>query len=119
MDNSGLFEFSGALVLNDLLCFMDGGTVLLRLTDSESKSFEVEFVQTMILKKDKYTKYPGSLLLDNEYVPLRSDLERSIISSLKKVDIKRFKELEKQIIQERISFVESEEYLEVAKKVGR
>jgi hypothetical protein len=98
---------------------MDGGTVLLKLTDSESKSFEVQFAQTMVLEKNVYMKYPGSLLLDNEYVPLRSNLERSIISSLKKVDIRKFNELDKQIIQGRISFVESDEYLEIAKKVGR
>jgi len=121
MENEVEFEFKGKPILTDIISFMDGGSVILQLKDSESLvKIEIRFMQAMILEKNPYSNYcSGSLILDNKEVPIRSSLEKAILSTLKTIDLGFRTNLEKSIINEKIAFVESDDYLVTAKKVGR
>lgn len=110
------------VVIEDVFTWMDGGTVTLKLK-KDKEFFDVEFVQKMVLSRKK-TPRPGSLLLNEKEVEIRSELEQKLLSELKTAKfgttiIEREKELLKKIISDSINFVESEDYIKIAKKVGR
>ncbi|WP_264544153.1 hypothetical protein [Flavobacterium sp. N1846] len=63
---------------------------------------------------------PGSLILNVKEVEIRSDLENEILSKLKSARfstkiIDNEKQILHKIIQESISFIESDNYIEIAK----
>jgi hypothetical protein len=116
------------IIIEDIYCWMDGGTVTLKIKKDESIFYEVEFVQKAFLEKSKRASYnpliPGSLLLNKIEVEIRSELEKEILSEIKSAEFgpkiaERENDLLKRIISESIEFVESEDYITVAKKVGR
>jgi len=103
---------------------MDGGSVTLKLIDSKSTAFSVEFCQTMLLQKHSYTHIPGSFLFNNKELPIRSVGEKQILSALRNLYFKDSLPTDqvtatKVWIQELIDFVESEEYLRIAALMGR
>ncbi|TGE28100.1 hypothetical protein [Hymenobacter metallicola] len=123
-DPLAYLDFTAPPVLKQILCWMDGGSVTLNLCDCRAKPFSVEFSQTINLDKDYAAKYsdshiPGSFLLNDAAVPIRSNDEQIILDALKQLNLKNQSALEQQILQERIAFVESEEYLRVAALMGR
>lgn len=112
------------VLLDDLLSWMDGGSVTLHLLDSKGTAFSVEFCQTMFLQKQSYGNTPGSFLLDGQDVPIRSDSERALLELLRNVSFKETLPAEQQTatriwIQELADFVESDEYLRIATLMGR
>ena len=123
-------DFNGTLTLNQVMLWMDGGSVTLDWTDKNATAFTVEFCQTMFLEKHSYASIPGSFLLRKIEIPIRSDDEQIILNALRQIQyspklIAEEKRLPKQmltyrtIIDERIAFVASDEYLIIAKKMGR
>lgn len=109
---------------------MDGGSVTLELADANSVEFMVEFCQAMSLKKYPDLSIPGSFLLNEIEIPIRSNDERIILGALKhfqfsdKLLAKEQYKPERlasyrRIIHERIAFVESTNYLTIAKEMGR
>jgi hypothetical protein len=116
------------IIIEDVSCWMDGGTVTLRMKKDESIFYEVGFVQKVILEKSKReiedVMIPGSLLLNGKEVEIRSELEKEILSDIKAAElgtkiVEHEIDLLKRIISESVEFVESEDYIEVAKMVGR
>ncbi|WP_151088983.1 hypothetical protein [Hymenobacter baengnokdamensis] len=123
-------DFRDNLILHQVSLWMDGGSVTLNLTDTNYTAFTVEFCQIMFLTKHPQKNFPGSFLLNKIEIPIRSDDEQVILNSLKHLSfsdklIAEEKNTPKnlttyrEIINERIAFVESEEYLVIAKKMGR
>ncbi|SFC85264.1 hypothetical protein [Flavobacterium phragmitis] len=115
------------IIIEDVFSWMDGGTITLKMRKQQSELYEIEFVQKMILekgKRDPDRRAPGSLLLDNEEVEIRSPLERQLLLEIKiaefgaGINVKERDSIKKTIL-EAIDFVESEDYIIVAKKVGR
>jgi hypothetical protein len=119
-------DFAGGLTLNELMAWMDGGSVSLSMTDKNQTSFTVIFCQKVALEiyPGIGTWIPGSLLFNDVEVPIRSTSERVILDSLKtfkfsnRIPLKD-RPLERKIISDCISFVESEDYLETARIMGR
>lgn len=112
------------VIIEDVHCWMDGGTITLKMKKNESLLYDVEFVQKVSLTNREKLPLPGSLLLNNEEVEIRSALETEILSEVKVAEfgvkiVAKEKELLKKIISEAVEFIESEDYIEVAKKVGR
>ncbi len=112
------------VIIEDVHCWMDGGTITLKMKKNESLLYDVEFVQKVSLTNREKLPLPGSLLLNNEEVEIRSALETEILSEIKVAEfgvkiVASEKELLKKIISEAVEFIESEDYIEVAKKVGR
>ena len=126
-------DFAKRIVLKQVLLWMDGGSATLYLVDENATEFTVEFCQTMILEKHSYTNVPGSFLLNKTEIPIRSDEEQTILTALKKLQFstellaeeqRASKQLPgsptyREIIDERIAFVESNDYLIIAKEMGR
>jgi hypothetical protein len=112
------------VIIEDVLCWMDGGTVTLKIKKNEALFYEVEFVQKISLSNREKLRLPGSLLLNKKEVEIRSKLEKEILSEIKIAQfgtkiLESEKDLLKKIISEAIEFVESENYIKVAKIVGR
>ncbi|MFD2938823.1 hypothetical protein [Flavobacterium notoginsengisoli] len=115
------------IIIEDVLFWMDGGTITLKMKKGSSNFYEVEFVQKMILEKgirNPDRRAPGSFLLDKKEVEIRSPLERQLLLEIKiaefgaGINVKERDSIKKTIL-EAIDFVESEDYIIVAKKVGR
>jgi hypothetical protein len=87
--------------------------------------YEIEFVQKVVFSsRAVMERFPGSLILNKKEVEIRSELERQILSEIRIAEIRmQLEESEreslKKMILESIEFVESEDYIKVAKKVGR
>nr|WP_315220742.1 hypothetical protein [uncultured Flavobacterium sp.] len=116
------------IIIESIGCWMDGGTVTLKMKKEESIFYEVDFLQKALLEKStreiEYKPIPGSLLINGKEVEIRSALEKEILSEIRVAEFgSKIKEDEKvhlkKMISECIEFVESEDYILVAKKVGR
>ncbi|WP_394774710.1 hypothetical protein [Flavobacterium sp.] len=114
--------------IEDIGFWMDGGTITLKMKKEDSIFYEVELVQKVILEKSRgeieYKLFPGSLILNNKAVDIRSELEKELLSEIRIAEFgTKIAEKErvslKKIISEAIDFVESEDYITIAKKVGR
>ena len=116
------------IIIENVGVWMDGGTLTLKMKKDNSIFYEIDFVQKVILDKGKReienSLIPGSLLLNRKEVGIRSSLEKQILSEIKAAKFgakisKSEKDSLNRIILEAIKFVESEDYLIVAQKVGR
>lgn len=112
------------VMIEDVHCWMDGGTITLKMKKNESLFYDVEFVQKVFLTNREKSRLPGSLLLNNKEIEIRSELETEIVSEIKVAEfgakiLESEKKLLKKIISEAVEFVESDEYIKIAKKVGR
>ncbi|MEO6173988.1 MAG: hypothetical protein ABIP27_02450 [Flavobacterium circumlabens] len=116
------------IIIEDVFFWMDGGTMTLKIKKEESILYEVEFVQKMSLERGKREienkPIPGSLLLNRKEVEIRSELETEILSEIKAAEFgikiaEKERDSLREIISEAIKFVESEDYVSVAKRVGR
>jgi hypothetical protein len=112
------------VIIEDVHCWMDGGTITLKMKKNESLFYDVEFVQKVSLTNREKLPLPGSLLLNNKEIEIRSELETEIVSEIKFAEfgdkiLESEKTLLKKIISEAVEFVESEEYINLAKIVGR
>ena len=110
--------------IEEVICWMDGGSVTLKMKKNESLKYEVEFIQKASLTNLTKLPLPGSFLLNRREIEIRSELEKEILLEIKNAKfgakiIESEKDLLKKIITESVEFVESENYINIAKKVGR
>ncbi len=121
-DNLKINEAGQAEIL-DLYAWMDGGSVTVKLATTDKTPIEIEFVQKADLRVNERNPNPGRLLINNNVVDVRSDLEAEIITVLKKacysndpsLDNKSFREC----LNDAIKFVETNEYILIAKQTGQ
>ena len=118
------FKMKNDVKIEEVICWMDGGTVTLKMKKNESLKYEVEFVQKVSLTNLTKLPLPGSFLLNRKEIEIRSELEKEILLEIKNAKfgakiIESEKDLLKKIITESVEFVESENYINIAKKVGR
>jgi hypothetical protein len=119
------FDMKKQIIIENIGVSMDGGTLVLKIKKEESIFYEVEFVQKVVFSsRVPMDRLPGSLVLNEKEVEIRSELEREILSEIRIAEFgMQLEESErdsfKRMILERIEFVESEDYITVAKKVGR
>lgn len=115
------------IVIEEVLFWMDGGTMTLKMKKEDSVFYEVEFVQKVFLEKSRRNDVkatPGSLRLDGKDVEIRSELEKKLLLEIKTAEfgpniVKKERDSFKRTILEAIEFVESEDYITVATYVGR
>ncbi|MBI3218795.1 MAG: hypothetical protein HYZ44_04730 [Bacteroidetes bacterium] len=124
MKDEVLFNPTGQLTIEDVLSWMDGGSVTLFTRDKALNHFEIEFVQKVSLVKRDNLPYPGSLLLNKREVEIRSELESKIIATIKSADWgqkidRKERPLLEQMVKECVDFTTSDKFIEVARKVGR
>ena len=123
-------DFIKPLTFQKIGFWMDGGTVTIDFIDDDLHAIYIQFTQTIFLEKYPFSPVPrgmhtpGSLVYNEIEVPVRSELERHILDALKTVLFKDDLPEDQRIttretIDERISFIESEEYLTLAAQMGR
>jgi hypothetical protein len=118
------FNLSAPLTITQLFAWMDGGSTTLTAKDENGNNFTIEFIQKMFPVVNENGRIPGSILINDQLVDIRSTLERSIITALKSA---RFEEEgynapdspEMQLVWDWIDFTESEDYVAMAKKFNR
>ena len=119
-------DFDGEIILKELGAWMDGGTITLELVDINHQAFEITICQTMTLGINSLngTWIPGTFRLNDVEIPIRSDSEKKILNALKALKFSdnipsKSRPLERELINSRIAFVESQEYLKIATQMGR
>ena len=117
------YNDKGQAIIKDLYAWMDGGTVSVRLASYNSEEIQIDFTQKAFFTNKHEQFPPGSLILNNYIVGIRSDLERTILNTLKKAtfsdEVSYADQLVKNCLEEAIQFVESEEYLKLHKGIER
>ena len=104
-------DLTSKILICELYAWMDGGSVTLICKNDLGQHFEIEFVQSVILNPRIVTKIPGRLYFDKKLVSERSDLEKVLLKNLEEAEMKNLTELDMQILEERIKYVKSDQYL--------
>ncbi len=104
-------DLNDKIIIQEFKTWMDGGSVMLDCTNEKGQQFEIEFVQSVILNPREFDRIPGRLYFCKKLVEERSDLERILLNSLKKVKLENFTQLEEEILQERIRYVKSNQFI--------
>jgi hypothetical protein len=116
------YNEKGQAIINDLYGWMDGGTVSVWLASVNSQDLKIDFTQKADFN-NKLAELPaGSLVLDGHVVEVRSDLEKDILTTLKSAVFndsllpadRQFKNA----LDEAIQYVESDAYIELARRSG-
>jgi hypothetical protein len=98
----------------EVKAWMDGGTVTIICSNSKGIEFTIEFQQHTILISSPEGKMPGRIYLNKKLVEERSEIEKRILYILKKSIIEG---KDKLLIQEKIDYIQSSEYLKNNKEV--
>jgi hypothetical protein len=123
-------DFVNPLVLQRIIFWMDGGSISLDFLDADSRTINIQFTQTMSLKKYPFTPIPkgmytpGSLVYNEEEVPVRSDMEKQILKALEGFQFGAIIPSEgidstRKTVKDCIDFVKSDRYLQIASEMGR
>ncbi|WP_103070887.1 hypothetical protein [Aquimarina sediminis] len=99
------FEELGAL--------MDGGSITLYFKNNENKELIIDLQQFVITEYyEEISKIPGRVYLNNEIVEKRSSTETEIINFLRCNILHKLYGLEKEILIEKIRWIESKDYID-------
>ncbi len=113
----------GKASIVDLYAFMDGGTVMVKLDTGGDNEIEIRFNQKVDLRVTDRNLNPAALLLNKNLVAVRSDLEKFILTTIKNAKfadtVSESHRSFKECLDESISYVESEQYVETSKALGR
>ncbi len=112
-----MIDFNSKIEIEDVLAWMDGGSITLKCKNELGQEFEIEFVQNVIWEVSELQNIPGRIYLNGELILQRSQLESDIILSLSKSHVKSSDPFDKQMIDERLEYVKSEEYLTDQSKI--
>lgn len=116
-------DLNGKATIVDLYAFMDGGTVLVKLDTVDENKIEIRFNQKVDLRVYERNVNPAALLLNNNLVAVRSDLEKVILTAIKNAKfadtVSDLDRAFKECLDESINYVESEQYVVTSKALGR
>jgi len=98
----------------ELSAWMDGGSMTLNFIDQNDQIQIIEVVQNMSVYYIKeISKIPGRIYVNNVLIGKRSTAESKILEQLKTSVKYQQDQLDKQILEEKIDWIESNEYLEM------
>lgn len=113
---------AGRAEIIDLIAWLDGGTVTVKLATVDSSPLDIEFVQKVDLRVTERNPNPGRLLLNKKAVDIRSDLETKILAILKNALISEElpigDKVFKTCLDDAIGFVETNDYILLAKQTS-
>lgn len=96
---------------------MDGGSITLKCKNKLDQEFEIEFVQNVSWEIHSDQNIPGRIYLDQKIVNQRSHLETQMINRLKTAVIKSKNLLDQKMLDEKLDYVSSENYLKDPTKI--
>lgn len=114
-----MIDFDSKIEIEELLTWMDGGSISLKCRNKSDQEFEIEFTQNVSWGLYESHNIPGRIYLNKVLVKQRSDLENNIISGLNSLDLKSMNSLDKKILKEKLEYVISEKYLIDQKKIKK
>jgi hypothetical protein len=112
-----MINLNSKITIEELHAWMDGGSVTLICRNDQHQKFEIEFVQNVDLELYDPNRIPGRIYLNKHLIDQRSELEIQIIKGLKTVQKELKDHLERRILQEKLDYIHSENYLTDQKKI--
>lgn len=106
-----MIDFNSKIEIEELLAWMDGGSITLKCRNNLNQEFEIEFVQNVSWNLYESLNIPGRIYLDKKLIEQRSDLETKIVNALKTAELKSKDSLDQKILKEKLDYVNSESYL--------
>jgi len=98
----------------ELKVWMDGGSITLNYVDQNNRIQTIEVIQNISKSYSKeLSKIPGRIYINNMLLEKRSKKEPEVIEQLKTSIESQHDELHKQIVKEKIDWIESNEYVEM------
>lgn len=114
-----MIDFESKIEIEELLAWMDGGSITLKCRNNLNQEFEIEFVQSVSWDLYESLNIPGRIYLDKKLIPQRSGLETKIVNALKGAEFHSKDSLDQKILKEKLDYVNSEEYLADQEKVKK
>ncbi|MBD0405312.1 hypothetical protein [Flammeovirga sp. EKP202] len=114
-----MIDFNSKIEIEELLAWMDGGSITLKCRDNRNQKFEIEFVQHVVWNVHERQNIPGRVYLDKKLITQRSNLEIQIINALKVAKFHSKDALDQNILKEKLDYINSEEYLTDQEKIKR
>jgi len=102
----------------ELHTWMDGGSITLNYTDQNGQNNTIEVVQHVSEEyHEEITKIPGRIYVNKDLVSKRSNEEDKIIEQLTEDLANQQTELDKRIVEEKIEWIRSSQYLEFKPRI--
>jgi hypothetical protein len=97
----------------ELSTWMDGGSVTVNYTDKNGLNNTIEIVQNVTAEYyEEISKIPGRVYVNNDLIDKRSNQEDTVVQQLSK-DLENHNiDLDKEVIKEKINWINSTQYLE-------
>ena len=111
-----MINFTSKIEIKELMDWMDG-SVTLKCENELKQTFDIHFVQHTQLHLYESTLIPGRIYIDKTLVEQRSDQETILIHALQTANLKHMRPLEKEILKEKLDYVNSERYLTDQKRI--
>ena len=97
----------------ELSTWMDGGSVTVNYTDKNRLNNTIEIVQNVTAEYyEEISKIPGRVYVNNDLINKRSNQEDTVLQQLSKDLENHNTELDKEVIKEKIDWINSTQYLE-------
>jgi len=97
----------------ELSTWMDGGSVTVNYTDKNGLNNTIEIVQNVTAEYyEEISKIPGRVYVNNDLIDKRSNQEDTVVQQLSKDLENQNTELDKEVIKEKIDWINSTQYLE-------
>ena len=92
---------------------MDGGSVTVNYTDKYGLNNTIEIVQNVTAEYyEEISKIPGIIYVNNDLIDKRSNQEDTVVQQLSRDLENHNTELDKDVIKEKIDWINSTQYLE-------
>jgi hypothetical protein len=114
-----MINFESKIEIEELLAWMDGGSITLKCRNNLNQEFEIEFVQNVSWDLYESLNIPGRVYLDKKLITQRSDLETKIVNALKVAKLHSKDSLDQKILKEKLDYVNSEKYLTDQEKIKK
>lgn len=97
----------------ELSTWMDGGSVTVNYTDKYGLNNTIEIVQNVTAEYyEEISKIPGIIYVNNDLIDKRSNQEDTVVQQLSRDLENHNTELDKDVIKEKIDWINSTQYLE-------
>ena len=106
-----MIDFNSKIEIEQLLAWMDGGSITLKCRNDRNQKFEIEFTQNLVWDFKEPRKIPGRLYVNGELIEQRSQIEKDILENIKAADKSHLDSKSIAMIAEKISYIESEDYM--------
>ena len=114
-----MIDFGSKIEIEELLAWMDGGSITLKCRNEQNQEFEIEFVQNVSWDLHESLNIPERIYLNKKLIDQRSELETKIVNALKTAEFKSKDSLDQKMLKEKLDYVNSDNYLADQKRIKK